>query len=74
MALDTGAEWRLVGLGLLGAAARTSGTAVAAGARVAAGSGVVVRTFLARVAPHQPFAFMSRSTVQRATSIPSRCR
>jgi hypothetical protein len=35
---------------------------------------MVVRTFLVRVAPRQPLAVMSRSTVQRATSTPSRLR
>jgi hypothetical protein len=44
------------------------------GARSATGSGTVVRGFFARVAPRQPFTFMSRSTVQRATSMPSRLR
>ena len=38
------------------------------------GSATVVRTFLVRRTPCQPFAAMSRSTVPRATSMPSRFR
>jgi hypothetical protein len=38
------------------------------------GSAIVVRTFLALVAPRQPFTFISRSMVQRATWMPWRCR
>ena len=41
-------------------------------ARSAAGSAIVVRLTLPRTAPTSPAAFMSRSTVQRATSMPSR--
>ena len=41
-------------------------------ARSAAGSAIVVRLTFPRTAPASPSAFMSRSTVQRATSMPSR--
>jgi hypothetical protein len=42
------------------------------GARMAAGSGIVVRTVRARVTPRHPFARISRSTVHRATVMPCR--
>ena len=45
------------------------------GARAAAGSGSVVRgARRARVTPRQPLCRMMRSTVRRATGMPSRCR
>ena len=44
------------------------------GARLCAGSGVVVRTVRARVTPRHRLAAISRSTVHRATGIPCRFR
>jgi aromatic ring-opening dioxygenase LigB subunit len=44
----------------------------AALARAAAASGIVVRTFLPRTTPRRPLRRISRPTVQRATSKPSR--
>ena len=47
---------------------------VVLGASTAPGSGIVVRTRLVRRTPCQPFLRISRSTVQRATLMPWRCR
>jgi hypothetical protein len=43
-------------------------------ARLPGRSEMVVRTFLVRTTPRHPSRRISRSTVQRATGMPNRCR